>query len=83
MFRQIARLERRIGVLEQSADGETAQAAADAIDLIPDGAEIEGGRLIVRDADGAVVAELVIESGDLERWLIDAGVRRADSAQEN
>ena len=80
MFRQIARIERRIGVIEQASDEETAAAAADAIDLIPDGAEIEGGRLIVRDADGAVVAELVIESGDLERWLIDAGVRRADDA---
>lgn len=72
-LRTLARIDRRIDALE-SAAGDTAALAAEPPDLIPDDAEIEGGRLIVRDAAGNTVATLRIDNPQLERWLIDAGL---------
>lgn len=80
-LREFDRLQRRIRALENAAGDPNAltQALTQAqgpIDLIPDDAEIVGGQLVIKDADGRTVATLDITGPNLERWLIDAGVRK-------
>ncbi len=69
LLRELSRVDRRIDAL---AAGVTTEKPA--WDLWPDDAQIQGGRLILQGPDGATIATLRINSPDLERWLIDAGV---------
>lgn len=73
VMRQLARIDRRIDAIEQGTDRDP-----EPLDLWDDEAELRGGTLVVRAPDGRVVSELEITGSDLERWLIDAGVRRPD-----
>lgn len=78
IYRELERLQRRVEALESG----TGMAAADvAPDLWDDEVEVEGGTLEVRDAEGSVIAELKITTPTLERWLIGAGVEKADGAE--
>lgn len=70
LLRELRRIDRRIEALASGADA----SARSAWDLWDDSAPIEGGEVIVRDAEGNTVARLRITGPDLERWLIDADV---------
>ena len=68
--RELGRVERRIEGLETAAgDKETP------MDLWPDATEVAGGHVDVYDKEGKLVGKFKVESGDLERWRIDAGVK--------
>jgi len=78
IYRELERLQRRVEALESG----TGIAAADvAPDLWNDEVQVEGGTIEVRDAEGSVIAELKITTPTLERWLIGAGVEKADGAE--
>jgi carboxyl-terminal processing protease len=71
--RQLIKLDKRIDELE-TAKGEPSDAPLK--DLWPDAVSVNGGLLKVYDKDGKEVAELRINSDNLERWLIDADVKK-------
>ncbi|MEM1185784.1 MAG: S41 family peptidase [Planctomycetota bacterium] len=73
VLRSLNRVDRQIEVLETEV-GEGAAADTSPPDFIPDDADIEGGTIVVRDANGHVLATLRIDNPQIERWLIDAGV---------
>jgi carboxyl-terminal processing protease len=73
MERELIKLDRKIEALQTaSAD------AAKVRDLWPDSAQLSGGYLDVYDRDGKKVAKLRITGQDLERWLLDADVKKDD-----
>ena len=77
IYRQLERIGERISAIEQVTDRD-----ADPLDLWAGEPELDGGTLVVRDAQGNTVAELRIEGENLERWLIDADVRPIEPAAE-
>ena len=75
VLRQQQQIDRRIATLEDAAENPDAVARAERqIDLFSDDAEIAGGELVIRAANGEEVARLRITGDNLERWLLDAGV---------
>lgn len=74
LLRELARLDKRM----QAAEQEVPQAiiANDPRDFWDDETDLEGGELVVRDADGNVVTTLKITGNDLENWLVDADVEK-------
>ncbi len=72
--RELDRVARRIDAL---AAAQTPGAKKDETipDPIPGETDLTGGRMLVYDKDGKVVATLSITGPDLERWLIDAPVK--------
>jgi len=48
--------------------------------LLPENVALSGGALVVRDAEGNVVAELTITGDDLEPWLVDAPIAPKEAA---
>ena len=73
MEKELAKLDKRIDDLE-SASGEQSKPA----DLWPD-ADLTGGHLDIYDKSGKVVAKLQITGPDLERWLLEADVKKDDA----
>ncbi len=71
--RELVRNAMRIEALDQATRGMTPE---EPFDLLPDDAALEGGEMVIRDAEGKVIATLKITGGDLERWLIDAPVAK-------
>ena len=47
-------------------------------DLWPDSVDLTGGTVEVKDKDGKVIATLQITGNNLERWLLDADVKKKD-----
>lgn len=72
LTRELARTDRRLDALE-NADPNAVPAAAD---LWPDSTDLKGGTVEIKDKDGHVVATLTITGPNLERWLIDADVKK-------
>lgn len=70
LLRELRRIDRRLEALESGTDAP----ARSAWDLWDDSAQIVGGNVVVRDAEGNTIATLRITGPDLERWLIDADV---------
>jgi len=71
MLRDLARVDRRLAALSSVApedDLPTPEA------IVPEGADLTGGSLILRDADGRTVSTLRITGPGVERWLLDAPV---------
>ncbi|MFG0275233.1 MAG: S41 family peptidase [Phycisphaerales bacterium] len=75
LLRELERTEDAIAALQANIDVD----AADARSVLPDDADLEGGRVQVFDAAGNVVANLRITGEGLERWLTDAPVERDDA----
>ncbi len=71
VLRELGRVDNRVQELERIAAGGERRPARD---LWDDGIELEGGVVVIRDAEGHVVRELRITGPNLERWLIDADV---------
>ena len=72
LLRELERLDRRIDAISTAAD--LSDVDRSEYDLWDDETVVEGGELIVRDAEGNEVTRLRITGENLERWLIDAGV---------
>ena len=75
IFLELDRMQRRIDTIESHTELKGEEQLAD---LWPDETKVAGGTLQVRDAEGNVVAELGIPSESLERWLIGAGLGKAE-----
>lgn len=73
--REMIRVDRRIEALE-TASGDLAKAKVG--DLWPQDADLTGGKLQLTDKDGKVIATLDITGNNLQRWLIDADVKKPD-----
>lgn len=70
--RELDRVSRRIDALATAAaDGGT----TNEFDPIPGNADLTGGKVLVYDKDGKVIATLDITGPNLDRWLIDAPVK--------
>jgi carboxyl-terminal processing protease len=72
------RLERELGRIDRRIEGlETASGDKEpVVDLWPDATEIAGGHLDVYDKEGKFIGKYKVEAADLERWLVDAGVKK-------
>lgn len=75
LLRELERANERIEALATVAS----EQEADELSLLPDDAELEGGVIEVRDADGNIVRTLNIVGDGLERWLVDAPLEPAES----
>ena len=73
MIREMTRLEKRMDVLEEGVGPDSSNPE----DFWPDTTDLTEGSLIVKDKAGNVVATLKITGNNLERWLIDADVKKA------
>lgn len=69
--RELGRLDRKIEALQTAAPQ-----PVDRPDLWPDSTDVVGGRVDVFDKTGKLVAKLKVTQADLERWLIDAELKR-------
>ena len=74
LTRELIRIEKRSEALEKGA---SVEAAAAGRDLWPDSVDLTGGKMQIFDKDGKLVATLDITSNTLERWLIDADVKKS------
>ncbi|MEL6329593.1 MAG: S41 family peptidase [Planctomycetota bacterium] len=82
LLRQIQRIDRRVRAIESAATDETID-QGQIVDLWDDEIVVEGGELVVRDADGNIAARLRITGDNLERWLLEAGVAPLDSPSDD
>ncbi|MBY0111795.1 MAG: S41 family peptidase [Phycisphaerales bacterium] len=73
--REMIRVDRRIEALE-TASADLAKSKVG--DLWPQDADLTGGKLQITDKDGKVIATLDITGNNLQRWLIDADVKKPE-----
>jgi carboxyl-terminal processing protease len=73
---ELDRIDRRIDGLE-SATGDKEVP----VDLWPDSTEVAGGHVDVYDKEGKLVGKYKVPTNDLERWLIDAGVKKDEQGE--
>lgn len=71
--RQLIKLDKRIDALEAANKDPKDNPVPD---LWSDTANVKGGRIKVYDKDGKEIAELEITTDTIERWLIDAEVKK-------
>ena len=74
LLRELARTDRRLEALETAAGDE----APKPTDLWANDLDLTGGILEIRDKQGNVIARLDITGNNLERWLLDADVRKRE-----
>lgn len=74
LLRELARTDRRLEALETAAGDETPKLT----DLWANDLDLTGGILEIRDKQGNVIARLDITGNNLERWLLDADVRKRE-----
>ncbi len=74
LLRELERVETRIGALSASVPEEEAEPEP----IVADAEALPGGRIEIFGADGALLTTLEITGPGLERWLVDAPVRKRD-----
>jgi carboxyl-terminal processing protease len=72
LLRELARTERRIDAIQTAAADE----APKPVDFWANDLDLTGGMLEIRDKDGKVITRLDITGNNLERWLLDADVKK-------
>jgi carboxyl-terminal processing protease len=72
LLRELARTERRMDAIETAAGDEATKIA----DFWSNDIDLTGGVLEIKDKSGKVIATLDITGNNLERWLIDADVKK-------
>ncbi len=77
MYRELSRIAKRVEAVEGGVSDERAD--ENPRDFWDDDLEIAGGDIVIRDKDGQVITTLNITGENLERWLIDADVEKADT----
>jgi carboxyl-terminal processing protease len=75
LLRELERANVRIEALGTVASAEE----ADELSLLPDDVELAGGLIEIKDAEGNIVQTLEITGDTLERYLVDAPVRKRDA----
>ncbi len=80
LLRELARLDKRMQAAEQKVPGEII--ANNPRDFWDDETNLEGGELVVRDAEGNVITTLNITGNNLEAWLVDADVEKKDESSK-
>ncbi len=73
MLRDLIRIDHRAAELEK---GLSIEQVVKGKDLWPDSTDVSGGKVQVFDKDGKLVATLDITGNSLERWLVDADVKK-------
>lgn len=81
LLRELARLDKRMQAAEQEVPTEII--ANNPRDFWDDETNLEGGELVVRDAEGNIVTTLRITGNSLEAWLVDADVEKKGSAPQS
>jgi carboxyl-terminal processing protease len=74
LLRELARTEKRIDAIDTLATDPNAKPP----DLWPNETNLVGGRLEIKDKDGNTIAVLDITGNNLERWLLDADVKKRE-----
>ena len=77
LTRELIRVERR----EDALEGAGAAKLDNPEDLWPDTVDVTGGKLQVFDKDGKLITTLKITGNTLEKWLIDAEVKKEGPAE--
>lgn len=77
LLRELARLDKRMQAAEQEVPAEII--TNDPRDFWDDETDLEGGELVVRDAEGNVITILKITGNNLEAWLVDADVEKKEA----
>lgn len=72
LIRELERTERRITAIETVAGDEAKPLA----DLWEDDLDLTGGMLIIKDKEGKTITTLDITGNNLERWLVDADIKK-------
>ncbi len=80
MFRELTRIAKRVEAVELSVSDEMAE--ENPRDFWDDDLELNGGQIVIRDADGNVITTLTITGDNLERWLLDADVEKIEDAEK-
>lgn len=75
LIRELERTERRITAIETVAGDEAKPLA----DLWEDDLDLTGGMLIIKDKEGKTITTLDITGNNLERWLVDADIKKRPS----
>lgn len=78
LLRELARIDRRLQAAEQEVPQEII--TENPRDFWDDETDLDGGELVVRDAEGNIVTTLKITGNNLEAWLVDADVEKKDDA---
>jgi carboxyl-terminal processing protease len=76
LFREVIRINERIDTLEAASAGKEAE---NALDFWANDIDLTGGVLEIKDKEGKVITTLKITGNDLERWLMDADVKKQDA----
>ncbi|MCC5821831.1 MAG: S41 family peptidase [Phycisphaerales bacterium] len=76
ILRELTRVDRRLEAAESAVGDDTRPRERV---LWPEEADVVGGTVVVTDAEGNTIATLIVDNPDLHRWLVDAGVRKADA----
>lgn len=77
ILRDLARVDRRLAALSSVAPEDRLPTAES---LVPEGADLTGGSVVLRDGAGREITTLRITGPGLARWLIDAPVAPAAPA---
>lgn len=70
--RELIRVDKRIAAIEDAVPEAPKQ------DLWADDIDLTGGIMEIKDKEGKVIATLQITGNNLERWLVDADVKKKD-----
>lgn len=79
LYRELTRIAKRVEAIEGGIDDELAK--ENPKDFWDDEIELDGGQIVIRDKDGNIITTLNIIGDNLERWLIDADVEKAEKIE--
>ncbi len=71
LLRDMERIQRRISAMSSVAPEDQ---LPEPESIVPEGVNLTGGEIEIRNADGEVVSKLRITGAGVERWLVDAPV---------
>lgn len=81
ILRELTRIAKRVEAVESGVESE--RIGENPRDFWDDELELSGGEIVIRDKDGNIVTTLNITGDNLERWLIDADVEKAEKAEND
>jgi carboxyl-terminal processing protease len=81
ILRELTRIAKRVEAVESGVDSD--RIGENPRDFWDDETDLSGGEIVIRDKDGNIVTTLSITGDNLERWLIDADVEKAEMPTES
>jgi len=79
LYRELTRIAKRVEAVKGGVSDERAD--ENPKDFWDDELELTGGEIVIRDKDGNIITTLTITGDNLERWLIDADVEKAEATE--